>query len=323
MDADATERFTREGFFDEGENESMVLSVPPDADEADLALTQPLPKVEVDEDLIRTHELPIADDEWMQEMLESDEREGPRSRARIGREPTGQFPHPARAPRPSPPKRSSSLDASTALEADEKIARRIHKAYREYLALCQEHVQPVVGEETFAKRLRGRLAKLVERHPRDKILFRAVIEEGVVRVRGTARSETQVAIRLAELRREADGQCQLGKLLSLWCSPSLLRHGHSNASRLGTHVAASPLMTQRTRRRASRGVTLIEVLIVVAILSLLAAGGCCGSDASVRGRRRNDHTQQRDEHTRLRKRLASDPCRRVSRYESAHQRRSD
>lgn len=191
-EADATERFSREGFFDESTDGPMILTVPPDADEADLALTQPLPKIdadEYDEDLIRTHELPMADDAWVQEMLESGEQEAPRGRmpSRPGRETTGLFPHPALAPRPAPvPRRTPSSDdlpPPTVREPLDVTDERIREAYREYFALCRELAQAVVGEETFAKRLRGRLTKLAERYPREKIVFRPVVEKGVVRVR--------------------------------------------------------------------------------------------------------------------------------------------
>lgn len=193
LDVDPTERFKRtEDEIAPDDAGPMILSVPPGAEPSDLALTQPLPKASIDdfdEDLIRTREMPMADDDWLQEMLESGERAETRARmpSKPGKETTGLFPHPATTARTAAmAKRSPSqedLPPATIRTPNEETEVRIRAAYRQYFAMCQKHAQAVVGEEAFAQRLRDRLAKLGERYPRDKIEFRPVVDEGVVRVR--------------------------------------------------------------------------------------------------------------------------------------------
>lgn len=191
-EVDATERFSHEESVEGDEDAPMILSVPPDADEADLALTQPLPRVEADgfdEELIRTRELPMADDAWLQEMLDAGEQSATRARlrSRSGKDSTGQFPHPALTPRPPTlPSRSPSSDDLPPWKMrtpEDDTATRIHEAYLQYFALCQKHAQAVVGEEVFTQRLRGRLLKLGELYPQKEIVFRPVVENGNVRVR--------------------------------------------------------------------------------------------------------------------------------------------
>jgi hypothetical protein len=193
LDVDPTERFRRtEDEIAPEDAGPMILSVPPGAEPSDLALTQPLPKAsdnDFDEDLIRTREMPMADDDWLQEMLESGERAETRPRipSRPGKEITGLFPHPAATTRTAAvAKRSPSQEDLPPARIPTPPAdtdARIRTAYRQYFAMCQKHAQAVVGEEAFAQRLRDRLAKLEERYPRGKIEFRPVVDEGVVRVR--------------------------------------------------------------------------------------------------------------------------------------------
>lgn len=193
LDVDPTERFKRtEDEIAPEDAGPMLLSVPPGAEPSDLALTQSLPRAsadDFDEDLIRTREMPMAGDDWLQEMLESGEQSQGRARmpSKPGKEITGLFPHPATIARPaSTPKRSPSqedLPPATTRTLNEDVDVRIRAAYRQYFAMCQKNAQAVVGEEAFAQRLRDRLAKLEERYPRGKIEFRPVVDDGVVRVR--------------------------------------------------------------------------------------------------------------------------------------------
>ncbi|MFW5741198.1 MAG: PIG-L family deacetylase [Myxococcota bacterium] len=139
--------------------------------------------------VIRTHEMPMADDAWMQEILEPNEEQAPRARmpSRPEREGSGHFPHPALVPRSTPATRrspsSKDLPPATQRTPLDETQARIREAYHLYFALCRKHAQAVVGEETFAQRLHDRLAKLTERYPREKIVFRPVVENGTVRVR--------------------------------------------------------------------------------------------------------------------------------------------
>lgn len=193
-DADPTERFVRADerlSLTPGEAGAMVVSVPPDADPSDFAMTQPLPRAnaeDFDEDLIRTREMPATGDDWLEEMLDSGEQGGVREKmpSRPGRETTGLFPHPASGKRTSAARRSPSqadLPPASSKTPHDDTEARIADAYRQYYALCKEHAQAVVGEAGFAERLRERLARLAEKYPRNKIEFRPVVDDGVVRVR--------------------------------------------------------------------------------------------------------------------------------------------
>jgi hypothetical protein len=75
-------------------------------------------------------------------------------------------------------------DSQTKEGDDESVMdARIARAYRDYVRLCQEHRQTVVGEAEFRQVLLCRLERLSPQHPRSAVAFRAVFEDGQVRVR--------------------------------------------------------------------------------------------------------------------------------------------
>lgn len=183
---DPTERFSRTPEFVDEHAEIEVL--PPsevgvpvmETEISDLALTQPLPRADVDdydEEMIRTRELPVADDDWLQDLEVSDELPvRQRLPSRPGKETTGMFPHPAAA-------RAAEAPPTVRTPQRDEAADRISAAYSRYYELCKARAQAVVGKDAFEKRLRERWERARKKYPGGNIDFRAVVENGTVRVR--------------------------------------------------------------------------------------------------------------------------------------------